>query len=285
MSKISIKTDFQDGDKLFAADLNNNFRVIQAGVNANEENLEEIIEQAIVRLDNELIAITADRGWDWNGGDRVTFYKGDTDAIEARDIINGQLLYNIETGETAVDDDGERITTGSGNVVAVTETEPENPATKIWINPDELLNNIGTEVVNSMAGNQTNMAPSVSAVKDYVEDVYSTDEVKTNKVWIDNKPIYRKVIEVALTGTYQESGKFWTWKADSAIATIDALTSCVVCGNGVTGKVNSQSDSGLTCTPITSGNQANKWQIGASLTEFNDSSIVAVIAEYTKTTD
>lgn len=26
-------------------------------------------------------------------------------------------------------------------------------------------------------------------------DVYSTSEVKTNKIWIDNKPIYRKVLE------------------------------------------------------------------------------------------
>ena len=27
------------------------------------------------------------------------------------------------------------------------------------------------------------------------EDIYSTSEVKTNKIWIDNKPIYRKVIQ------------------------------------------------------------------------------------------
>lgn len=26
-------------------------------------------------------------------------------------------------------------------------------------------------------------------------DVYSTTETKTNKIWIDNKPIYRKVLE------------------------------------------------------------------------------------------
>lgn len=30
-------------------------------------------------------------------------------------------------------------------------------------------------------------------IKDKIKDVYSTDEVKTNKVWIDGKPIYRKV--------------------------------------------------------------------------------------------
>ena len=52
MSKISIKTDFADGEKLFAQQLNNNFLVIQAGINANEENLHQVIDQAILELDN-----------------------------------------------------------------------------------------------------------------------------------------------------------------------------------------------------------------------------------------
>lgn len=30
-------------------------------------------------------------------------------------------------------------------------------------------------------------------------DVYSTSEVKTNKIWIDNKPIYRKVVQIPRT--------------------------------------------------------------------------------------
>ena len=40
-----------------------------------------------------------------------------------------------------------------------------------------------------------------SYINDLVEDVYSTSEVKTNKVWIDGKPIYRKVVETSFTGT------------------------------------------------------------------------------------
>lgn len=32
--------------------------------------------------------------------------------------------------------------------------------------------------------------------KDMMQDVYSTEEIKTNKVWIDGKPIYRKVINI-----------------------------------------------------------------------------------------
>lgn len=42
-----------------------------------------------------------------------------------------------------------------------------------------------------------NAVPNAKTVKDYVEEVYSTDEVKTNKIWIDGKPIYRKVYEIS----------------------------------------------------------------------------------------
>ena len=108
MSKISIKTDFKDGDKLFSADLNNNFRVIEAGVNANEANLQAVIDEAIVRLDAELLAITANRGWDWNTGERVIYYKGTAAQLLQREIINGQLLVNSETGAFYVDTNNER---------------------------------------------------------------------------------------------------------------------------------------------------------------------------------
>lgn len=197
MSKISIKKDFKDGEKLFASELNNNFGVIEAGVNANEANLEAIIEDAETRLQKELENITADRGWDWGGSstDRVTFYKGDTAQVDSQAIKNGQMLYNTETGETALDDNGKRIVTGSGNVVYIGDEEPTNEATKIWINSDSIKAK-GNQVTNSMEGNETNIAPSVNAVKEYISDKvenYTTEE-QVIGTWIDGKPIYRKVI-------------------------------------------------------------------------------------------
>ena len=39
-------------------------------------------------------------------------------------------------------------------------------------------------------------AVSSNAVAEAIEDKYSTTEVKTNKVWTDGKPIYRKVVEI-----------------------------------------------------------------------------------------
>lgn len=197
MSKISIKTDFQDGTPLPAQDLNNNFGVIEAAFNHNEEYYEEILQQAISQLDTELEKITANRGWDWNGstlGQRVVFFKGTTEEIEAQPIINGQTLCNTVTGETAIDSDGKRINTGSGNVIAVQEDEPKNEATKLWIE-DDFIGSPATEVVDSMEGEDINLAPSVRATKDYVDDKfnYSTNEVRIGK-WIDGKPLYRKTI-------------------------------------------------------------------------------------------
>ena len=137
MSKINLKTNFVDGDMLYSSDLNNNFRVIEEGVNSTETVLNDAIEASKVELRKELNDITADRGWDWrdNNADRVTFFKGDAAEVNAQPIQNGQLLYNTETGATSLDNDGKRIVTGSGNVVEINDgTTPENVATKIWVN-------------------------------------------------------------------------------------------------------------------------------------------------------
>lgn len=41
-------------------------------------------------------------------------------------------------------------------------------------------------------------------ILDVYSDVYSTEETKTNKIWIDGKPIYRKVITFTNTSTNWE---------------------------------------------------------------------------------
>lgn len=59
---------------------------------------------------------------------------------------------------------------------------------------------VGT-VTSDIADTNDNAVPNAKTVKDYVEEVYSTDEVKTNKIWIDGKPIYRKVISGTINAT------------------------------------------------------------------------------------
>jgi hypothetical protein len=174
MANVSLKTDFTDGEKLFGQQLNNNFAVIQA---------------ALATMNK----IT----WQDDPDDSVVTFRGTTEEINQREIIDGQLLYDTTTGETYIDYGSQRISTGSGNAIYIGTGTPTNPSTQLWINPEESILPINTEVVNSMEGTEANKAPSVASVKTYindkVQDVYSTDEVKTNEVWIDGKPIYRKI--------------------------------------------------------------------------------------------
>lgn len=78
-----------------------------------------------------------------------------------------------------------------GNEVYVGIEEPNSEEAMIWIEPDDFAG-MGTEVVNSLEGNETTMAPSVAAIKkEYKKNKYSTDEVIIGE-WIDGKPIYRR---------------------------------------------------------------------------------------------
>ena len=61
-------------------------------------------------------------------------------------------------------------------------------------------------VVGKVANTKTNSDKdtySCNYINGISKDVYSTSEVKTNKVWIDGKPIYRKIVlGITATGTY-----------------------------------------------------------------------------------
>ena len=55
------------------------------------------------------------------------------------------------------------------------------------------------------------------------KDIYSTTETKTNKVWIDGKPIYRKVVEKNVT----LSGNSWNHTGVD-VSEIDTLCNCIM---------------------------------------------------------
>lgn len=171
MADVSLKTDFKDGDILYDYHLNNNFAAIQAALGAMNK---------IVWQDN---------------ADSVVTFRGTTEELVAREIINGQILYDTTTGESYIDYDGKRISTGSGNVISIGNDEPTNPATQLWIDTDT-LDAKGTEVTNDMSTDNTEMSPSVDAVKKYVKNavndsIYSTDEVIVGEWFGETK--YRKI--------------------------------------------------------------------------------------------
>lgn len=69
----------------------------------------------------------------------------------------------------------------------------------------------GSEVVNTMTGNETDKAPSVNASKNYIANAikqeYSTEEVIVG-TWKDGKPIYRKVVQTGACSLSTTATKF-----------------------------------------------------------------------------
>lgn len=69
-----------------------------------------------------------------------------------------------------------------------------------------------------------------SFVKKGYKDVYSTTETKTNKVWIDGKPIYRKVFNTGISfGTSNQ------WENTGAVfSNLSTLISVFALRNNIT---------------------------------------------------
>lgn len=194
MANISIKKDFVDGEKLFAQQLNNNFDTIEKGVNAG----------------NKLI-------WKDDNGAEMQSFRGTTAEVAERPIIDGQTLYNIETGETALDYGDKRISTGAGNVVYIGDEEPQNEATKIWIENDQVLN-LGSEVAISSEEPTTQEKVWIQRSRNLLDSIATTQTIngvdftvnpdKTIKV---NGTATSQIVlpitnDIVLDGTYRLSG-------------------------------------------------------------------------------
>lgn len=122
MANVILKTDFKDGDKLFAQQLNNNFATIMAALAAmNKISWQDDFEESIL------------------------YFKGDTDAVNEREIIDGQLLYDYILGKAYIDYNNRRVEIVSGSLLDF--------------------------VVTSLEGDETNKAPSVHAVNEKFEEV------------------------------------------------------------------------------------------------------------------
>ena len=166
MANIVIKKNFVDGDKLFAQQLNNNFETIEKGINDG----------------NKIV---------WQDGTEVKFKRYVTNDIDSLRIFDGSIIYDTEKGRHYIDYQGKRVQVGSaGKEVLVQEEQPTEEDNKIWIDSD-FVNTMGTEVVNSLDGNETNMAPSVNAINKL--NTYSTEEQRIG-TWIDGKPLYRQLV-------------------------------------------------------------------------------------------
>ena len=100
-------------------------------------------------------------------------------------------------------------TIGTGSEQTISEIETD----KIPLYPTEqdLLDDLANLEVGQIAGTIDPaeseligvLIQRIQALEEKLEsdDVYSTDEVKTNKIWIDGKPIYRKCYNGTVAGS------------------------------------------------------------------------------------
>lgn len=134
--------------------------------------------------------------------------------------------------------------------------------------------------------------PLLSSTASNESDMYSTDEIKTNKVWINGKPIYRKVIQTTMP-TVETDGTYVIEATPHGLSNVEDLVS-------LDGKAHSYYSGGALHYGI---NLSAAWGLTNDVTysvytQFNGANItigsnrvntngwkVFVILEYTKTTD
>lgn len=159
MANVDLKTNFKNGDKLYDYELNNNFKAIQAALGAM----------------NKIV-------WQNDDNASLVMFAGTTEQITNRELIEGQLLYNTQTGETyidaMVDTELKRVSTGGGTSIQIGGIEPTNPATKLWVEEDT-LDTLGTEIVNEYS-ESTNLGYSA----DYVNKNIVSSGSNANGNWI-----------------------------------------------------------------------------------------------------
>lgn len=168
MAGVNIKTDFKNGDKLMDHQLNNNFKAIMEALNTMN---------SIVWQDN---------------AEKVIAFRGTTEELANRQIINGQLLYDLTTGSTYIDYDNKRVQVGAGAPPEIFNsfTESSDGA----YSSDYINNNYYNkeEVYNKSDVYNKEEVYNKLTIEDF--NTYSTEETFTGKYWIDGKKIYRKVI-------------------------------------------------------------------------------------------
>jgi hypothetical protein len=130
----------------------------------NKTTVDTLLENVESNTDAKLISKA-------NVGDSYTKTESDNLLANKADNLsfednNLQLLSNGEAIGSPVQI---QVT---GNEVVVSETQPEDDNWKIWINSGE-VDNIGSEVVDSLEGTEKDKAPSVRAVNEALNKIWS----------------------------------------------------------------------------------------------------------------
>lgn len=145
-------------------------------------------------------------------------------------------------------------------------------ATRTWVGTEDAYNAEKNNIPNNTMICITDDNMSVD------KDVYSTTETQTNKVWINNKPIYRLVIQTTISVTAS------TLNTDVTVVPLSSLPLMTAIVN-FTGYIVPDSSVTFGCVPI--NNRYERTTIGSTGIVYNTSVLrantpVTYILEYTK---
>ena len=111
------------------------------------------------------------------------------------------------------------------------------------------------------------------------KQIYSTDEIKTNNVWIDGKAIYRKVLNIT---TFNNLNDGWYDNIDMSFVDNMISVSGFIKQNTVTFPINAyHSDSWYNCFYLNAGEK----KIHGIVSQELQNKPAMLILEYTKITD
>lgn len=208
---------------------------------------------------------------------KVKFKRHTTAEIEELEVEDGALVYNVDNGKTYMDYGTERIQTGGNadTMISIGDEEPTDEDIKIWINTPTSETK-ASEIVNEYTDSDK-VGYSTRYMNTALQDVYSTNEIKTNKVWIDNKPIYRK----SYTGNTVKSNRIILESNSSIDNIISAYGSATSMYDWCWTIPNVASGYEVYCRMTTNTRELQLY-CGSN---FTTSNVYVVTVEYTKTTD
>jgi len=150
-------------------------------------------ESGIISLDdNNARTLLGGALWEENPKKSVKYKRKTTAEIALLPVEDGSIIYNTDNGKQFMDIGNNRIPTGGAGGEVVLDESDITDDTKLIIEDEDLefqqddaLNEYSNSTTESYSANYTN---------NLVKDIYSTEEVKTNKVY-KGKPVYRKMFE------------------------------------------------------------------------------------------
>lgn len=171
---------------------------------ANLNAIQNNVENAIGELENvELIAVSDTAPSECSTGDKYyntidkkiyTATSNNTWGATGEDPISG-IFYIVFDEQSSYSWDGtDLVSVGGGKEdIVISDTEPTDENVKLWIDTGE-VGSAASEITNEYS-ESTGIGYSANYVNKL--NTYSTDEVRVG-TWINNKPLYRKVVSVTL---------------------------------------------------------------------------------------